>query len=71
MRRLLMSRLIKIVTVCLVNLFFIPIINKIAVRIYLLSEVTRYYPNKDAYKTVGTGRVIRSYQSGPGITMPP
>ena len=38
-----MSRLIRIFTVCLRKLFFIPIIkirNKVAVRIYLMSEVT-------------------------------
>ena len=44
MRRLLMSRLIRIYTVCLVNLFFIPIFNyetnKVAVQIYLMTEVT-------------------------------
>ena len=50
MRRLLMSRLIRIFTVCLVNLFFIPInkyeTNKVDVRIYLMSEVSLLCPNK-------------------------
>ena len=48
MRRLPMSRLIRIFTVCLVYLIFIPIIqnkrNKVTVRIWTLSEFTRIYP---------------------------
>ena len=48
MRWLLMSRLIRIFTVCLVYYFFLLIINtwnkQGAVRIYLMSEVTRFYP---------------------------
>ena len=50
MRRLLMSRLIRIFTVCLVHLIFIPIIQKMKETMSLsdfrrLSEFTHIYPN--------------------------
>ena len=50
MRRLLKSRLIRVFTVCFVSSFFLfqkiyNETNKVAVRIYLMSEATWLYPN--------------------------
>ena len=53
MRRLLMNRLIRIFTVCLVNLFFIPIIEPYTHTRWLselccMSEYTPLYPREVA-----------------------
>ena len=50
MRRLLMSRLIRIFTVCLVNLFFISITEVWLSEFSCLSEYTRLYPSAETPK---------------------
>ena len=57
MRRLLMSRLIRIFTVCEVD-FFIPIIDKVAVRINLMSEVTLTLPYYAEHKTTKPAHTV-------------
>ena len=49
MRRLLISRLVRIFTVCLFNLFFIPIFETRSLSEFsCLSEYTRHYPTLQA-----------------------
>ena len=59
MRRLVMSRLIRIFTICFVKLFLYCYnynhgTNKIEIRNYLMSEVSRLYPSIHIYETTCT-----------------
>ena len=72
MRRLLMGRLIRIFTVCLVPLFFYyknlkNETNKVVVQIYLMFEVTWLYPNDCSCQT--TSRELTSVDDSTDIVM--